>query len=105
MEDTMIQSKEDDRSAVVIPRAVFWGLVVPLIFGMCSGSFYMAVLSTTLSTQGNTQTALAMRISALEGRVDSNKDTSTAKVDDINSRLTRMEAQLQFLVKTSEAKK
>lgn len=102
----MIQSKgEDDRTAVVIPRTVFWGLVVPLIGGMCSGSFYMAVMSTTLASQGSTQTTLTLRISALESRVEANKDTSTAKVDDINSRLTRMEAQLQFLVKTSEAKK
>jgi hypothetical protein len=46
-----------------------------------------------------------LRVSALEGRVDTNKESATAKSDSINDRLTRMEAQLSFLVKTSEGVK
>jgi hypothetical protein len=95
--------------ATTIPRTVFWGLIVPLIIGICSGSAYMAVLSMTVARQGAdqvaNQTAMNVRIAALESRVDGNKDASTTKVDSINDRLTRMEAQLSFLVKTSEAKK
>lgn len=96
---------KDDQPSVVIPRAVFWGLIVPLIAGTITASAYLAGLSMTVATQGTNQVAFNLRLSAIEGRVDANKDTSTAKVDSINDRLTRMEAQLQFLVKTSEGKK
>lgn len=95
----------DEQPSVVIPRAVFWGLIVPLVGGICAGSAYMAGLSMTVATQGTNQVAMNLRIGALENRVDTNKDSATAKSDSINDRLTRMEAQLSFLVKTSESKK
>jgi hypothetical protein len=102
-------TRDTEPAGITIPRTVFWGLIVPLIIGICSGSAYMAVLSMTVARQGAdqvaNQTAMNVRIAALESRVDGNKDASTTKVDSINDRLTRMEAQLSFLVKTSEAKK
>lgn len=98
-------TKPDEQPAVVIPRAVFWGLIVPLVGGICAGSAYMAGLSMTVANQGTNQVAMNLRVGALESRVDANKEASAAKVDSINDRLTRMEAQLSFLVKTSEAKK
>lgn len=96
---------DNNQPAVIIPRAVFWGLIVPLVSGLVAGSAYAAILSTTVATQGTNQVSFSLRLSAIESRVDANKDASTTKVDSINDRLTRMEAQLQFLVRTSEAKK
>lgn len=95
----------DEQPAVIIPRAVFWGLIVPLVGGMCAGSAYMAVLSFTVANQGTNQVAINLRVGSLENKFETNKDASTATVGGINERLTRMEAQLSFLVKTSEAKK
>jgi hypothetical protein len=91
--------------AIVIPRAVFWGLIVPLITALCLGSAYMANLSTSVATLGSNLVATNARVTGVESRVDINKDASVSKTDSINDRLTRMEAQLGFLVKTSEAKK
>lgn len=96
---------DDEQPAVVIPRAVFWGLIVPLVGGICAGSAYMASLSMTVANQGTNAVTMNLRVGALESRVDGNKESAATKVDSINDRLTRMEAQLSFLVKTSEGKK
>jgi hypothetical protein len=40
---------KEDQPAVVIPRSVFWGLIVPLVGGICAGSAYMASLSMTVA--------------------------------------------------------
>lgn len=89
---------DEQSSAVTIPRAVFWGLILPLIAGICGGSWYMAALSMTVSSQGT-------RLSQVEARTETNKDASVTTTAVINDRLTRMEAQLSFLVKTSEGTK
>lgn len=94
-----------DDAAIVIPRTVFWGLIVPLITALCLGSAYMANLSTSVATLGTTLVATNARVTGVESRVDVNKDASASREAAINDRLTRMEAQLGFLVKTSEAKK
>lgn len=95
-------TRDDDSPAVVIPRAVFWGLILPLIGGICGGSWYAAQLSVTVANQGTNQATMTLHIAALESKVDANKDLESAKAGDVSNRLARMEAQLSFLVKTSE---
>lgn len=94
-----------DDAAIVIPRTVFWGLIVPLVTALCLGSAYMANLSTSVAALGTALAAINARVSGVESRVDVNKDANASSQAAINDRLTRMEAQLGFLVKTSEAKK
>lgn len=65
----------------------------------------MAGLSMTVANQGTNQVALAARISAVETKVEANKEAGAVKTDGINDRLTRMEAQLSFLVTTSKGQK
>ena len=102
---------DDDKpkSGIVIPTAVFWGLVVPLVLFISSASYYMANLSTTVASQGTSQAtnqaAISARITAVENKVDINKDAGINTTAIINDRLTRMEAQLGFLVKASEGHK
>lgn len=72
----------------------------------------MATLAQTITNQGAAQVTLSSRISEVERTVQGNKDLSTSSVGaisdrlssatgTINDRLTRMEAQLSFLVNTA----
>lgn len=101
----MTRQDAGEAPAIVIPRTVFWGLLVPMVTAICLGSGYMAVLSMTVANQGTNQADFSVRIRAIETKIDNNKDASNTTTGAINDRLTRMEAQLSFLVKTSEAKK
>lgn len=92
------QRLDQTDAAIVIPRMVFWGLILPLIVAICGGSWYMAVLSMTVAGQGT-------RLTVVEAKTDTNKDATAITTNTINDRLTRMEAQLGFLVKASDAAK
>lgn len=94
----MTADPRHDSAIIAIPRPVFWGLLVPMLFAICGGSWYMAILSLTVANQGS-------RLTVVEGKTETNKDASTLKTDAINDRLIRMEAQLSFLVKASDAHK
>jgi hypothetical protein len=95
----MTRPPDDDEvvTAIAIPKAVFWGLIVPMLGAICGGSVYMGQLSMTVANQG-------LRLTAAENRVDTNNDKMTAVSGGMNDRLIRMEAQLGYLVQTSNKK-
>jgi len=105
----MTTTPEGNSASFIIPKPVFWGLLVPGLTFLVAAVWAWAVLTNTVATMAadrlRNHIETQARLSAVESRVEVNKDAGASVTNSIDLRLTRMEAQLSYLVGTTGAGK
>lgn len=90
----------EQADGIFIPRTVVWGVIISVPTLLIGASWYMAVQASEARTL--TRDFLAFQVETIKQRADDQEKVRAANqaVAAIDLRLTRMEAQLSFLVST-----
>lgn len=91
----------DNESSFIIPRSVVFGAVLGVVSALGGGGYYMGTQAANQTNGYNSFDKFKSEVLERFARNETsskNSDESTAKID---LRLTRMEAQLSFLVTTA----